>query len=79
MSILRYLNLAVMGVTKQALGSLPVLVSRWLGRRSIQLVSVGVALLACWTLIVVSIFVGIQSHWTITALGIVKYFMQKQY
>ncbi|KAI3418850.1 hypothetical protein GPALN_007950 [Globodera pallida] len=66
----RYVNIAMMGVGKLILGFLPFILSNRVGRRPILLVSVGLACLACWLLVVGWLFFNLSKHWVTAALGL---------
>ncbi|KAL3116710.1 hypothetical protein niasHT_000788 [Heterodera trifolii] len=66
----RYLNIAMMGLGKLVLGFLPFLLSNRIGRRPILLVSVGLACLACWALVIGWLFFNLSKHWLTAALGL---------
>uniref|UniRef100_A0A915EVQ8 Major facilitator superfamily (MFS) profile domain-containing protein n=1 Tax=Ditylenchus dipsaci TaxID=166011 RepID=A0A915EVQ8_9BILA len=67
----RYANLAGMGLGKLLLGFIPYLISYWVGRRPIMLVSVGVACIACCSLIATWLTLTDSAHWLITVLGLI--------
>uniref|UniRef100_A0A914GR17 TFIIS N-terminal domain-containing protein n=1 Tax=Globodera rostochiensis TaxID=31243 RepID=A0A914GR17_GLORO len=66
----RYVNIAMMGVGKLILGFLPFILSNRIGRRPILLISVGLACLACWLLVVGWLFFSLSKHWVTAALGL---------
>lgn len=66
----RYINIAIMGVSKLSLGFLPFILSKFMGRRPILLISIGFCMTAAWALIVLKLFFSFDKHLIITALGL---------
>ncbi|KAI6198357.1 Major facilitator superfamily MFS-1 domain containing protein [Aphelenchoides fujianensis] len=65
----RYVNLAAMGALKFALGLLPAAVAFVCSKKTIILVSVGAAAVACWTLAVGGTWLGLENL-VVTVLGV---------
>ncbi|KAK6040228.1 hypothetical protein COOONC_22267 [Cooperia oncophora] len=67
----RYVNMALMGISKFVMGLTPFAVSALVGRRPIVSISVAVACLCAWLAVVSQLYGASPGHWSLVALSLV--------
>ncbi|KAK6030619.1 transporter, major facilitator family protein [Ostertagia ostertagi] len=67
----RYVNLAIMGISKFVMGLIPFAVSSFVGRRPIVSISVGVACICAWLAVISQLSGASAGHWSLVALSLI--------